>query len=85
MKTLTFLGETFTAERIEKGTDSIIGYNGSEEVFGFRGVTDFTPYEIDGEWDEPRQTPEAMLYEISELKKRIAATEKTALAMMDFM
>lgn len=85
MKKLTFAGETHEAERIERTSDSIVGYNGSSEVFGFRGISDFSGYEIEGEYDTPAQTPEQVLMEIQELKKRLAATEKTTLALIDFM
>lgn len=55
MKKLEAFGEGFEAERIVKTADSIIGYNGQAEVFAFRGITDFSLFVIDGEYDQPQE------------------------------
>lgn len=53
MKTLTVNNEEYQAERIVKTNTSIIGYNGNTEVFGFRGISDFSKFQLaEGqEWD----------------------------------
>jgi hypothetical protein len=53
MKQLKYNNETYEAERIVKTSDSIIGYNGDNEVFSMRGISDFSGFELlDGaEWD----------------------------------
>jgi len=53
MKALTFSGEQYQAERIVKTDTDIIGYNGNTEVFLFRGISDFTQFQLaEGqEWD----------------------------------
>lgn len=55
MKTLTVNNETYQAERIVKTNTDIIGYNGNTEVFGFRGISDFSKFQLaEGqEWDMP--------------------------------
>lgn len=45
-----YLDETYTAERIVKNSDSAIGYSGTDEVFSFRGVSDFSLFETAGDW-----------------------------------
>lgn len=61
MKKLIHLGQTFEAERIVKTADSIIGYNGDAKVFAFRGIKDWSQYQLaDGqEWDMDEQATEA--------------------------
>lgn len=61
-------GETFEAQRIVKTADSIVGYNDQTEVFAFRGVSDFTAFDIDGEYDEP--TPD-ISQEVNLLKQQL--------------
>lgn len=46
MKQLTFNGEIYEAERIVKQADSIIGYNGNDEVFSFKGISDFSQFQL---------------------------------------
>jgi len=46
MKTLTVGGEEYQAERIVKTDTGIIGYNGNTEVFVFRGISDFTQFQL---------------------------------------
>lgn len=81
MSTLTFLSEDYEAERIVKTSDSIIGYIGNSEVFSFRGVTDFSLFQINGEWDEPEPSTEdtlgTLLIESAADKATIAALEDT--------
>lgn len=85
MKTLTFEGQEFEAERIVKTRDSISGYIGTDEVFTFRGISDFSGYVLDGEWDPATQTPEEMLEEIKQLRKRVNDAEQAVFAMPDFL
>lgn len=85
MKTLMFAGEPYTAERITKTADSITGYIGTDEVFAFRGISDFSGFELDGEWDPAGQTPEEMLEELKQLRKRVNDAEQAVFAMPDFM
>lgn len=53
MKILYFGDETFTAEKIIKTSNSIIGKNGDSEVFAFRGINDFSQFSLSEgqEWD----------------------------------
>lgn len=53
MKTLTVNGEQYQAEKIVKTSTSIVGYNGEQEVFAFRGINDFSQFQLeDGQdWD----------------------------------
>lgn len=54
MKRLKHASEIFEADIMVKGPDYIIGYTGGLEVFSFRGVSDFSEFELlDGaEYDE---------------------------------
>lgn len=54
-KIMTVHGQQYEAERIVKTSKDIIGYNGEQEVFAFRGISDFSGFALaDGqEWDEP--------------------------------
>lgn len=47
MKTLSCNGKNFQAEKIVKTSDSIIGYNGNSEVFVFRGISDFSQFQLE--------------------------------------
>ncbi|MGM1048657.1 MAG: hypothetical protein ACQEXX_21295 [Bacillota bacterium] len=51
MKKLTYLKEIYEAERIVKTDTNIIGYNGKNEIFAFRGISDFSGFGVDGEFD----------------------------------
>lgn len=48
IKTLTFNGEQYEAERIVKTDTDIIGYNKGSDipVFSFKGIADFTQYQL---------------------------------------
>lgn len=46
MKKLIFNGEEYEAERIVKTNTDIIGYNGNQEVFAFRGISDFSQFTL---------------------------------------
>lgn len=49
MKTLIFNNtERMEAEKIVKKGDSIIGYIGDNEVFSFRGISDWSLFAIEG-------------------------------------
>lgn len=55
-----FQDEEFQAERIVKGEDYIVGYDlDKNELFAFRGITDFTPFSLknNAEWDLPDPKP----------------------------
>lgn len=55
MKTLLFNGESYEAEQIVKTDTSIIGYIGETEVFCFKGISDFSLFELQGgEYDVDR-------------------------------
>lgn len=45
-KRLKFLGEVYEAERVVKTGNSIIGYTGSSVVFLFRGINDFSQFQL---------------------------------------
>lgn len=53
MKRLIIDSEIFEAEKIIKAETSIIGYVNNKEVFAFRGVNDFTQFQLEEsqEWD----------------------------------
>lgn len=53
MKTLIFSGETYQADRIVKTDTDIIGYIANQEVFAFRGISNWSLFQLaDGqEWD----------------------------------
>lgn len=61
MKRLFVNSEVYEAERIVKTKDSVIGYNGNIMVFAFRGIKDWSQYQLaDGqEWDMDEQAAEA--------------------------
>lgn len=61
MKKLFVNDDVYTAERIVKTKDSVIGYNGNTVVFTFRGINDWSQYQLaEGqEWDIDEQTSEA--------------------------
>ena len=61
MKTLFFAGKDYKAEKIVKTKDSIIGYNGNVEVFSFKGISDFSHFQLEQgqEWDVDEKTAEA--------------------------
>ncbi|MFC0652050.1 hypothetical protein ACFFF5_10115, partial [Lederbergia wuyishanensis] len=52
-KNLIAYGEVFEAEKIVKSDTSIIGYIGNSEVFAFRGISDFSQFQLDKgqKWD----------------------------------
>ncbi|WP_340014643.1 hypothetical protein [Paenibacillus sp. FSL K6-1318] len=91
MKNLTAFGVTFEAQRIVKTSDSIIGYSDQTEVFAFRGISDFTGYEIEGEYDDPlpdiSQEMDLLKQQLSESKlenQRLAAeSNANQLALME--
>lgn len=53
MKILNFSGETYQAKKIVKTQNSIIGYNNNQEIFAFRGINDFSAFQLSEgqEWD----------------------------------
>ena len=46
MKTLSFDGKTFSAEKIFKEPNAVVGYDRNHEVFAFRGITDFSAFTL---------------------------------------
>lgn len=61
MKTLFFNNEKYEAEKIIKTKDSILGYIGNSLVFSFRGINDWSQFQIkEGqEWDIDEEAAEA--------------------------
>lgn len=47
MKQLKFLEEIFEAEKIFVHADSIVGITNGVEVFSFKGISDFTRFELE--------------------------------------
>lgn len=82
MKTLTTPLSEMQAERIAKGPDFIIGYVGESEVFAFRGVSDFSGFVLDGEWDPPQTSLEQMVAELQATRKRLDAAEEALMGML---
>lgn len=52
MNKVIVFNKEYVAERIVKTTNSIIGYNGEREVFAFRGISDFSLFQIEGEFQK---------------------------------
>lgn len=65
MKTLNFNDNQYTAERIVKTLDSIIGYTNNQETFTFKGISDFSGFILNEgeEWDEVPKTALDILQE----------------------
>lgn len=74
MKILIFNNEQYQAEKIIKTANSIIGYNGDRETFAFRGINDFSQFQLtEGqEWD---------IDELTDLKQQLATTQEA----LDFL
>ena len=67
MKTLIFNNEEYQAERIVKTNTDIIGYNGNAEVFSFKGVSDFSLFQLaNGEVFDTDLSPEARITALEE-------------------
>jgi hypothetical protein len=67
MKTLTFMGEEYEAERIVKTNTDIIGYNGNSEVFSFKGISDFSLFQLaEGEIFDTDLSPEVRILALEE-------------------
>lgn len=67
MKTLFISGEELQAERVVKTNTDIIGYNGNTEVFSFKGISDFSLFQLaEGqEWDiDEKATESAYLLDL---------------------
>lgn len=47
MKTLNINGQQFQAEKIVKTDANIVGYVGENEVFAFRGISDFSSFTLE--------------------------------------
>ena len=78
MKTLTIGSETLQALKIIRTETDIIGTDGKNELWAFRGVNDFDAFVIDGEWDvdemtELKQQVASMTIELDELKAKEVA------------
>lgn len=83
MKTLHLDGEVFQAESIVKTETSIIGYDGTTEVFAFRGINDFSKFKLENgeEFDLDEKTKQALLFaELYEEMKMENLTLSLALA-----
>jgi hypothetical protein len=67
MKTIFISGEELQAERIIKTNTDIIGYNGNDEVFSFRGISDFSQFQLaEGEVFDTDLSPEARILALEE-------------------
>lgn len=60
-KKLLHNGVSFEAERIVKTSNSITGYNGQTEVFSFRGIKDWSQFQLEEgqDWDVDEKSAEA--------------------------
>lgn len=67
MKTLIFNNEEYQAERIVKTNTDIIGYNGNAEVFSFKGISDFSLFQLaNGEVFDIDLSPETRITALEE-------------------
>jgi len=67
MKTLIFNNEEYQAERIVKTNTDIIGYNGNTEVFSFKGISDFSLFQLaNGEVFDIDLSPETRITALEE-------------------
>lgn len=67
MKTLTANGVEYQSDRIVKTDSDIIGFNGTYEVFAFRGISDFTQFQLaEGETFDTDLSPEARIQALEE-------------------
>lgn len=46
MKSLLFNNKEYQAEKIVKTNTDIIGYTGGKEIFAFRGINDFSQFQL---------------------------------------
>ncbi|MGM1047592.1 MAG: hypothetical protein ACQEXX_15760 [Bacillota bacterium] len=81
MKKLSFLDNIYEAERIVKTSDSIIGYIGINEIFAFRGISDFSAFVIDGEFDVEIDELAALRADNEELKAQLSEAQAAALEL----
>lgn len=81
MKQLYYNDTIYEAERIVKTSESIFCYIGEVEAHSFKGISDFSGYELlDGaEWDTPIQEPtiEELQAENTALKLALAEMAET--------
>lgn len=75
MKKLYHNDEEYTAERIVKTSNDIVGYDGTKEKFSFRGVKDWSQFQLEEgqEWDLSEEDEQA-LYQL-DLDFRISLLE----------
>lgn len=82
MKNLLFNGQIFEVENVVKTDDAIVGYIGNTEAFAFRGISDFTQFQLKDEngivIDFPPQPPT----EIDKLRLEIAQSNTELFEMM---
>jgi|BioPla2DNA2_1021312.scaffolds.fasta_scaffold42881_5 hypothetical protein len=75
MKKLIYNNEQYTAERIVRTDKNIIGYNGDNEVFAFRGISDFSQFELEDGQEFDMDEKEEMVQRISDLELYILTQE----------
>lgn len=73
MKKLLHNGEEYLAEHIVKTDTDIIGYNGNKEVWAFRGINDWSQFQLEEgqEWDIDFDTEKEQ--RITDIEMAIAA------------
>lgn len=87
MKILHALGDELQAEKVTKSENEIVGYIDGIVVFRFKGIRDFSKFDLDGEWDEDSDSVESQLRKIKEendeLKRRLSGNEDAVLSLID--
>lgn len=73
MKTLTSNGQQFQAEKIVKTDTNIIGYIGDIEVFAFRGIADFTQFQLEAGQSYDADPEDEKEQRITDLEMAIAS------------
>ncbi|UNK17639.1 hypothetical protein MNQ98_24790 [Paenibacillus sp. N3/727] len=81
MRKLSFNQDIYEAERIVKTDTDIIGYNGKNEIFAFRGISDFSIFELDGEFDIENDELVALRADNEKLKTQLAEAQAATLEL----
>jgi hypothetical protein len=85
MKRLFHDGQTYEADRIVKRGSNIIGYIGEKLEFAFKGILDFSLFQLEDGQIFDTDEVEYLKTENQELKNQLAATNADLAALMDYI